>query len=515
MFITSDMIYFLLERQHGTSFKVQKCHNVLTSARMYRGVCEAKDCLYIVDMEKNSFSFHDWSGFSFLLFGPVPDGRLDTGNNDAFSITDIKDGYQVLEEVFDIFQRLLSWDADLHDAAGGSAAFARLFPLGEAMLQRPYLLIDRNLYVPAFTEAYRDVLDTAILDDSDEGLYKLPHSFATTILSEPKIESIFSRNHLFLYPEAAAHHRFMCRNILEEGQFIACLAIPTLPGEDWPDSGFIHLYLHFFDFLQEAYLKHIGDTFTSFQNNALHKLLRSILFSPEEPLPQDFGDILHVYHWENGHDYLAVKLQFFSGTQPGLSTQYICQQLEKEWPNSCTLEADGGIAWIIDLSLSHAQLEKQDFHQALAYIVQEHICKAGVSELFSDISDLESCYRQADYALALGQKADPYLWYYRFENYVTRYVCEKAAEDFSPGQLVHKGLLRLWQYDQANDTEYTKTLRFYYKYGFNITKASEAMFVHRTTFIRRLERIRELSGLEPDGTDELLHILLSFELLNC
>ena len=37
--------------------------------------------------------------------------------------------------------------------------------------------------------------------------------------------------------------------------------------------------------------------------------------------------------------------------------------------------------------------------------------------------------------------------------------------------------------------------------------------MHRTTFIRRLERIRNIADIDEDNMDELLHILLSFKLL--
>jgi DNA-binding PucR family transcriptional regulator len=39
------------------------------------------------------------------------------------------------------------------------------------------------------------------------------------------------------------------------------------------------------------------------------------------------------------------------------------------------------------------------------------------------------------------------------------------------------------------------------------------MFVHRTTFIRRLERIREISGIDLDREDNILHLLLSYKIL--
>ena len=47
----------------------------------------------------------------------------------------------------------------------------------------------------------------------------------------------------------------------------------------------------------------------------------------------------------------------------------------------------------------------------------------------------------------------------------------------------------------------------------NATDAADALFVHRTTLFRRLERIREIAGIDPNDSTQTLLLMLSYRLL--
>ena len=83
---------------------------------------------------------------------------------------------------------------------------------------------------------------------------------------------------------------------------------------------------------------------------------------------------------------------------------------------------------------------------------------------------------------------------------------------FSAEQLAHKGLLKLYEYDREHDTEYVNTLKCYILSRFNASEAAQKLYIHRTTFIRRMERIESLISLNLGDPDELLHLLLSYKM---
>ena len=70
-------------------------------------------------------------------------------------------------------------------------------------------------------------------------------------------------------------------------------------------------------------------------------------------------------------------------------------------------------------------------------------------------------------------------------------------------------LRKLEEYDHANGTFLQETLVAYYMNGFNISKAAEALFIHRNSLQYRLSKIEDLLGLELDDYMEYL------DLVNC
>ena len=80
--------------------------------------------------------------------------------------------------------------------------------------------------------------------------------------------------------------------------------------------------------------------------------------------------------------------------------------------------------------------------------------------------------------------------------------------------LIHPAVQTLLEYDDEHEGELAQTLRVYLDCHCNATEAAERLFIHRTTLFRRLERIRALTGLDPNDSDEVLLLMLSFRLLN-
>ena len=70
-------------------------------------------------------------------------------------------------------------------------------------------------------------------------------------------------------------------------------------------------------------------------------------------------------------------------------------------------------------------------------------------------------------------------------------------------------LKKLEEYDHANGTYLQETLVAYYMNGFNISKAADALFIHRNSLQYRLAKIEDLLELELDDYMEYL------DLVNC
>ena len=70
----------------------------------------------------------------------------------------------------------------------------------------------------------------------------------------------------------------------------------------------------------------------------------------------------------------------------------------------------------------------------------------------------------------------------------------------------------LRDYDSKNETHLLESLRIYLRERQNITHTAELLEVHRTTLLVRLERIRQLTGIDLNDYETCLHLMLSFEI---
>lgn len=74
----------------------------------------------------------------------------------------------------------------------------------------------------------------------------------------------------------------------------------------------------------------------------------------------------------------------------------------------------------------------------------------------------------------------------------------------------HPALDMLIQYDRKKDSELYQTLRVFTKRGFNKTKTSEELFLHRNTVNYRISQIEQICGIDLSNTDELFSLQFSF-----
>lgn len=80
--------------------------------------------------------------------------------------------------------------------------------------------------------------------------------------------------------------------------------------------------------------------------------------------------------------------------------------------------------------------------------------------------------------------------------------------------LCYEKLLDLQKSDKLQNTEYMKTLRVYLEHNLNTVQSAKALFIHRSTFLYRLERMKSILETDLEDPDELFYLNLSFRLLD-
>ena len=305
----------------------------------------------------------------------------------------------------------------------------------------------------------------------------------------------------------------ICYNLWHEDSYLARFIVHAqhacvTPGE-------IALFRHISDYVQQMYLKHIGLSERFGPNDFLHKLCKRLLFEHDSTVSvAEMEKCLQSLHWEMNDAYQIYYIRYTSPVKNYSVASVLVRELESSLKNSCAIATEDQIVWLVNLSKSDLQQKPDACHKDFIILIREFLCKAGISNVFHNFYYMCNYYQQAQLALELGLKKDPHFWTYLFKDYLMDYVTSQLTISFTPEQLAHPGIILLLQHDMEHETAYLETIKKYIETRFNASRAAEELFVHRTTFLKRLERIEEISGINFSDRREILHVLLSLQLLN-
>jgi purine catabolism regulator len=73
-------------------------------------------------------------------------------------------------------------------------------------------------------------------------------------------------------------------------------------------------------------------------------------------------------------------------------------------------------------------------------------------------------------------------------------------------------LAKLVEYDANHNTQLVSTLEAFFAHHGNASQTAESLYLHRNSLLYRLERIREISGLNLDDADDRFSLQLALKL---
>jgi sugar diacid utilization regulator len=227
--------------------------------------------------------------------------------------------------------------------------------------------------------------------------------------------------------------------------------------------------------------------------------------------PMQISHQLSALGWSADHEYLCMVMQITYLDQKQLSTKAISRSIKKQFPDAVSFLYQEEIVTFFNLSL--LGLSQEEVSEKLVYFIRDSYLKAGYSRTVQGHMRLRRQYVQARTALDVGSRKKPYLWIHHFNQIVMPYILEQATRRLPGTMLCHEGLLELKAMDEKNHTEYVVTLKAYLEQNLSATQAARSLFIHRSTFLYRLERIREILQSELEDPEEIFYLQFSLRLL--
>ena len=158
--------------------------------------------------------------------------------------------------------------------------------------------------------------------------------------------------------------------------------------------------------------------------------------------------------------------------------------------------------------LSHVQELTQEIMNTIKNKYEDISIIAGLSNYYSKLESLSLAYHEASRALDLAKINNKAITLFSdIEVYNLFY--EISKQDSSQSFFRDK-LGFLIEYDTKNSSELVITLEHFLNCNGNLQETSASLYVHRHTLRCRLQRIREITGLDPLASEDRLklHIAL-------
>lgn len=420
----------------------------------------------------------------------------------------------IMEEVSDILLDLERWDCALKEATLSTYSLERLFALGEEAMPELLGMTDPDLNVIIDSQKpYRAELRRTVTQGGS-GRLRIANSEAEELLLEDDYPQAAQEKGVFVYPKDPAKARYICGNVFAGHEYCARLTADCPSGLDlFALQGLTNLFGHFLHYMRLGFLRERQDEQGSEPHNASRRTLRQILEDSSGVTPEQLLSIADDCDWPAEGAFLVVRARFIEGAYWSDMANFLCAELEQAEPGSRAAASGSEIIWVCSLARSQ-HVDDAPFFEKLGYLVREHTCKMGVSRHLEGIERILLGSREAQIALDLGQRHDPHFWYYRFSDYLPPYLLEQMTHELPVDQLAHPGIKRLLEFDAEHGTDYLQTLRLYFDSGYNVAKAAQESYVHRTTFSRRLDRIKSIAGFNPRDPRTRLDLIISFWMMD-
>jgi len=189
-----------------------------------------------------------------------------------------------------------------------------------------------------------------------------------------------------------------------------------------------------------------------------------------------------------------------------ISLAYLRSQLLHCFHGSIGIVREGEVVHIVDGSISVDKLDER---------LRSHVYTGGLAVGSSwetrGLAKLRSAYDQADAAIRLqGNAARSLICPY--DDVIVAHAGKLAfsTREGMVDALVLPQLRVLMEFDDRDGTDYVESLAAYLNSGRSVAKAAQTLHVHKNSIYYRLQRIRELAGIDVE--DERTCFLSQFSL---
>lgn len=407
---------------------------------------------------------------------------------------------EFMNDMQEIFDTADGWERKIHDLMLEHAGMERLLQVTSEFLQNPLTVIGLDFTFVA--EAGSKYLPPRARLYTDEGLNV---EYVNALLQNETYREMADTHETVMFPAYISGCRSMNRNLFVDEKATHRLILTECRVEI--TQGVICV-LDILSEKLEFLLAHEEEE--TDPDRDIEQIFVRVLSDRTADYMQISRELSEL-GWGGNHEYMCLILQITYLNQQNLSTKAISRYIKKKLGDSVSFLYQDEIVVFFDLT--RLGMNQEEVAGKLVYFIRDTYLKAGYSRVMTGHMNLRRQYVQAKTALDVGSRKKPYLWIHYFSQVAMTYILEQATKRLPGTMICHEGMLELKKHDEENQTQYMETLRVYLEQHLSATQAARELFIHRSTFLYRLDRIREILQSDLDDPEEIFYLELSFRLL--
>lgn len=500
MELKTDMVFYQIKRKFKDVFG-----NYASNSSVGRPIFPdrpGKNRKHIVVVGKDEFTqFVAHDDYPLVVYTGLSEEQIKnlSGNyivfpgNRSLSCT-----FNELTDIFDCFEE---WYAELEDAVTQYFSYNAILNSCEPFVDDPIALVDNQFQYISYTKrlAVRKEYDRYVRNSS-----YLPLEDINYLNSLPDFKSLEQRKDVFQY---VAVENMLHKNIFYREEYIARLAIP------YSEEEYVNRFYSCILEIMAVYIERLYNQFGTFRRlkkkDSLLKEHLGALLEGKFVQMSELNPFLAEKDFREKDIYYLIRFTSGFTNNNENTARALAGQLEMLIPGSISLYHRGNTLALINSSF-YERAGETSLMQKLAYYLRDSLLQAGVSRPFSNLLVLDAAYRQSGIALELGSVRDSSSWYFRFDDYAFLYLMQYGSRSFVPDQVCHPAIMQLTAYDQEHGTALNETLKTFISLQFNASECARQLYINRSSFLKRMERIEKLTGIRLEKLEERVYLELSY-----
>ncbi|MEI3237086.1 MAG: PucR family transcriptional regulator ligand-binding domain-containing protein [Lachnospira sp.] len=247
------------------------------------------------------------------------------------------------------------------------------------------------------------------------------------------------------------------------------------------------------------------------KERSLTSLVKDYLFKLEER-PMLYSDLTrHGFSQHLNYCVITFGLEMEREEKPDAQImEHLHEMMEWEvnkLPGSSVIFKNDGRYMVITAGMMTKDIERFVVQMQKKHMGDTAKLHIAVSSNKENLTSLPKNFEMANRVYALGIiLSEPVLYYDELETYKLLLLVsdKKEMKDYE-----QKYLGAVLEYDESNNTDYLQFIKLFLENGANVQQLANSMFVHRNTIHYKMNKIKEIAGINLGNLDDLLKLKLS------